>query len=221
MGKFVDLTGKKFGRLTVIKRSNKKSKNGSVLWECKCECGNQSCVSSQSLKSGRTVSCGCYGKEIRKQGTIKANKERAKHGMYGTRFYRKWDGMKGRCNRENHSNYEAYGGRGIQVCDKWNTFEGFYEDMYESYIEHCKLYGEDNTTIERIDVDGNYCKENCTWATWKEQYKNKQDTIHVVYEGEETTLIELREKYGVSKSALWGRYNRGTELIREDEKDDE
>jgi hypothetical protein len=113
-------------------------------------------------------------------------------------LYRKYHSMKDRCLRKNSSKYPNYGGRGIKICDHWlgeNGFIHFREDMYESYLEHCKLYGEGNTTLDRIDVNGDYCPENCRWATWEEQENNKTTNYMVFYNGERLSLADCIRKY--------------------------
>lgn len=100
--------------------------------------------------------------------------ERSSHGMRNTRIYRIWTQMKQRCNNPNTHLFEHYGGRGIKYAPNWDRFEGFRDDMYESYMEHEAIHGSKNTTLERIDVNKGYTKDNCKWATWIEQSKNRR-----------------------------------------------
>lgn len=157
--KFVDLTGKRFGRLTVICREE--SKNNRTMWICKCDCGNEIIAESYNIKTGHTVSCGCFQRER----TSAANMT---HGKRKTRIYRIWVCMKNRCYQETYHAFKHYGGRGITVCDEWrNSFESFYKWAISSGYE-------DNLSIDRIDVNGNYCHENCRFVTMAEQNKNKR-----------------------------------------------
>ena len=154
----LDLIGREFSRLTVISRVAN-SKSGQTRWECICKCGNTVTISGTSLVSGQTKSCGCLHKE--KIGDLNRT-----HGLTKSKIYNSWRGMKRRCTNPNNSNFEIYGGRGITFDQKWDTFNGFYEDMGYSYQEGLEL--------DRIDVNGNYCKENCRWSDQSEQCYNQR-----------------------------------------------
>lgn len=156
--KLIDLTGQKFGRLTVVERHG--VKDGHAAWLCKCDCGNTTVVNGRNLRNGRTTSCGCYHKEI----LINRSKT---HGMSKTRLYRIWHNMKNRCFYTKDKHFNDYGGRGITVCDEWkNDFESFKKwSLSNGYS--------DELTIDRINNDGNYEPSNCRWVTMKEQCKNR------------------------------------------------
>ena len=161
--KIKDLTGKRFGRLTVVSFAGRNKYNRS-LWNCLCDCGNQKIVNSNSLKRGLTKSCGCLDKE--KHIT---HPNRTTHGECGTRLYRIWQGMISRCYNPNTPSYQKwYGSKGVTVCDEWR---------YNFWIfrNRAVLHGyKDNLTIDRIDPYGNYEPSNCRWATFQEQTHNKR-----------------------------------------------
>lgn len=176
------LIGEKFGKLTIEQLAGKN--NRGYLVECLCECGNRRVFAIKDLRSGNNKSCGCLA---------------YKHGKTRTRIYRAWSNMKKRCNNEQHKDYRNYGGRGIKYCEKWETFDGFYDDMGEEYA--------DNLTIDRIDVNGDYTKANCRWITVKEQGNNKRNTRYFEYKGEILTLTDIADKYGVKYKLMKDRIN--------------
>lgn len=197
MGSAVDLTGERYGRLTVISRSHK-DKHGYVHWNCICDCGNTVSVCGCSLRKGHTKSCGCLHREV----FSSIAKNNRTHGMSKDRLYKIWSSMKMRCQDENHSSYKDYGGRGISVCNLWNTFEPFYEwAMSNGYSP--------SLTIDRIDNNGNYCPENCRWADKKTQSNNKRNNRIITIHGEKHTLSQWSDISGVKKNTIQTRLRKG------------
>ena len=185
---FVDLTGRKYGRLTVI-RFNDRDKHNNINYLCRCVCGNEKVVTGSHLRSGDVKSCGCWLREFK-----------AIHGMSRSATYNSWESMMGRCFNENDDRYSSYGGRGITVCDRWRKFENFLYDMGER---------DKWLSLDRIDNDGNYTPENCRWATASEQQRNRRANRLIEYRGETRCVAEWAEYLGINQSTLRKRLDRG------------
>lgn len=250
MPKALELSGEKFGKLTVIEKTDKKQ-NGSILWKCKCDCGSYTYVKASHLKAGNTTSCGrclsnqdlsgrrfgrliakriayrkrnfnywlCQcdcGKEkiIRNDSLIKgstrscgclasetATKLNTKHNKWGTRLYNIWNGMKQRCENENDTTYRNYGMREISVCDEWRDFEPFYDwAMANGY--------DDNLSIDRIYVNGNYEPSNCRWATREEQDRNKRNTWYITFNKKRMCATDWEIELGFPKGTFYRRIKK-------------
>lgn len=185
MPAFVDRTGMRYGRLSVLERAP--TVNGRTYWACRCICGREVVVMGQSLHAGTTVSCGCNRAErIREKG------HNVTHGLSGTRTYRIWCGMRKRCLNPAARAYARYGGRGVTACERWSRFENFLADMGE-----CP----DGLTIERIDNDRGYEPSNCKWATYAEQSANRRNTVK--FDG--LTLPELARRDGIPYATAYYR----------------
>lgn len=181
------LAGKRIGLLTVISKTNKRTKDRQVLWECLCDCGNKTLVRASWLKRGRNKSCGCY-----RPGC-------PTHSASDTRAYISWSHMLQRCYNQKADNYKHYGGRGIKVCDKWRSFSGFYADMGERPAKY---------SLERIDNDGDYCKQNCRWATQKEQGRNVRTNKNITINKKTSCIATLAEEYGMDYETLRQRITK-------------
>ncbi len=196
MGKFIDLTGQKFGRLTVIKRVEN-TDDGRIKWLCLCECGKKIIVQAGSLKGGNTKSCGCFHKEQAKNANYKHG-----HSSNGiiSHTYITWIQIIQRCTNPKRIDYKNYGGRGIKICEAWMKFEGFLQDMGER---------PSNTSIDRVNNNGNYCKENCKWSTRKEQQRNKRDNKSITIGDETKCIAGWCEELGLRYHTVITRLRRG------------
>ena len=192
-------------KLTVIHQVEDHITSGGyhyAQWLCKCQCGTEIVTRGAYLKNGNTKSCGCTKIEWAKKHVKELNKSQIKHNDSKTRLYKIWIGMKDRCNNPNNSRYLSYGGRGIFVCKEWNN-------SYESFKNWSLHNGyQENLSIDRINVNGNYEPNNCRWATNKEQQNNMTTNKLLTYNNETHTLSEWSEITGINKSTLSKRINR-------------
>ena len=197
MGKFKDLIGMKFGRLTVLERAPNKGRQ--ARWLCQCECGKKCVVPTARLNNGNTQSCGCLRLE-----RMKAN-HATTHKMAGTKIYKSWCDLKRRCTCPTDPHYERWGGRGIKIYEPWfNDFQAFYD--YVSKLPH---YGEEGYTLDRINNDGNYEPGNLRWADADTQCRNKRNNIWIDYNGEQMILKDASRTSGLPYAAVYKRYRRG------------
>jgi hypothetical protein len=199
MKKRQDLTGQKFGRLTVISFSHKTAGKNSC-WHCLCDCGGKAIVRTGSLKDGKSKSCGCIREDVSR---ARENRQ----VLHGSSAYDIWLNMKARCYNKNANNYKYYGGRGITICNRWlNSFDFFIADM--------GVRPSTNHSIDRINNGGNYEPDNCRWAAKKEQMRNRRSNVWINVEGAVKTIAEWSEitnqKYITVLSRLrrgWPEYN--------------
>lgn len=199
--KCIDLTGRKFGRLTVIERvENYITPKGIQMpqWKCKCECGNEKVVRGHDLKRGNATSCGC----LRKEKMAEIGKNKATHGYSRSRLYHIWADMKTRCYNPNSAKYHIYGAEGKTVCAEWlHDFQVFYDwAMSNGY--------RDDLTIERIDGTKGYSPDNCKWATKKEQNNNKRNNHLLEYNGKTQTITQWADELGIRRDVLYMRINK-------------
>ena len=199
MSRLNDLTGQRFGRLTVLERGPNNNRNRAT-WKCRCDCGTAKTIAGASLVRGYSTSCGCYNSE-------QTSKRNYRHGLTNTAEYRAWTGMFTRCTNPEYRAFSRYGGRGIIVCERWsgeNGFANFLNDMgFRPSTQH---------SLDRINVDGNYEPENCRWATQKEQMRNTKNSVYFTYRGETKTLPEWAELLGIAYHTLYRRIKNGWPL---------
>lgn len=198
---FIDLTGMRFGRLTVIEEYGKA--DGKVKWLCRCDCGNTKVVCGQDLKSGSTKSCGCLLEEQRHAA------KHITHGMSGTKLYRRYSGMIARCSENNRAS-KNYAEKGVRVCDEWlgeHGFENFMKWSYENGYSDDKHWTE--MTIDRIDNDGIYEPSNCRWTTAKQQCNNMSTNVNIEYNGKTQTMKQWCEELNLNYTAIKARHRKG------------
>ena len=191
------MLGKKFGLWTALADYGRRNKR--PHWFCQCECGQTSVVDGYALKYGNTSGCHkCRGPK------------KVTHGCSGrdkTPEYVAWNSMKRRCDTPTQARWPHYGGRGISVCEAWrNSFEAFLKDLGP---RPSPLH-----SLDRIDVNGNYNKANCRWATMREQMSNRTDTVLVAWRGAPRRRIDLCREFGISQRQLWNRLRHGFDLER-------
>lgn len=198
----MDLTGMRFGRLVAIKPDGRMYNH--AAWLCRCDCGNFRRHVVNDLTSGRIISCGCYqreqvGKRMRAQKTT--------HGGRRTRLYTVWASMKRRCSSMTCKEYHLYGGRGIKVCEEWMDFEKFRKWANEhGYVENADR---GSCTLDRINVDGDYCPDNCRWVDQKTQSNNRRKQKWIEIDGIVKTLSEWADISGISYSTIQYRLGKG------------
>lgn len=198
--KFKDLTGRRFGRWTVLGLSTRKAggKGRDKYWHCRCDCGTERDVIGCGLKDGTSKSCGCYQRD-----KMMAQAPITKHGLHGTRIYRIYHHMINRCEYAKDVRYPNYGGRGISVCDEWR-------DRFDAFVEWAHSTGySDELSIDRIDNDGNYTPENCRWSTPSEQAVNRRSTTLYTINGVTKCLNDWCKESALTRSGVQYRLKNG------------
>lgn len=194
----MDLTGDKYGYLTVIKMADARTNNGRIQWECICECGNHVIVPAHKLRSREKKSCGCHRYDCN---------YRSKKAKNNPRLYNIYCGMKKRCTKPSCKQYPQYGGRGITICDEWKTFEPFCDwalaNGYDATADSKQC------TIDRIDNSKGYSPDNCRWATAIEQGNNKRNNKFLTFNGETRTISEWSRHCGFKTGVIYQRLKRG------------
>lgn len=195
---FKDITGKRFGRLLVVK-IHSKSRHGNYLWLCRCDCGKSATPITGSLISGASKSCGCLKSEVtgnlwRKHGGTKLGKR--------TPEYSSWGCMRQRCTNPRNQNYHRYGGRGILVCKRWmEDFNNFLLDMGNKPSPEYEL--------ERINNNGNYDPSNCRWATRIEQANNTRQNVLLTLDGKTQNATQWASQLGIRAKLIHARKQAG------------
>ena len=202
---YIDLTGRRFGRLVVLSESEPQikitpeRKYKKRRWLCQCDCGNQCIVSMSNLRGGHTKSCGCLSNENR----ILHIQEMTTHNEYKTRLYGIWNGIKQRVSNPNRERFNRYGGRGISICEEWSN-------SYESFRDWALSNGySDELTIDRIDNNGDYCPDNCRWVSKTEQANNRSTNHMLTYQNETHTVAEWSRIVGIKGSTIIQRLGSG------------
>ena len=194
MPRFLDITGERYGRLTVLVISPHRTSEGKARWVCLCDCGAETTVDARNLRSGSSKSCGCHRSE-------RMEDLNARHLLSRTPEHDAWRHMRYRCFNPNAENFSDYGGRGITVCQQWESFERFYADMGPRPSPRHSL--------DRIDNDGDYTPDNCRWATPQQQNRNKRNNTRLSHHGRTLTLSGWSKELSISVNTLSERLSKG------------
>lgn len=203
----LDLTGRRYGLLVVVSRSENVVRGGhsKTAWHCKCDCGKSAVRIGNYLQCGKATSCGCATSDLlAKHATTHGYCSRIKgrSGEYGV-----WNQMIQRCYNQKQKKYASYGARGIQVCNRWRGKGGF-----ANFIADMGPRPTDLHTLDRINNDGNYEPENCRWATKSEQARNRRSSRIIAFNGQSMTVAEWSEKTGVARHNIHARIKYGYPL---------
>jgi len=199
---YKELRDERFGRLTVLKAApSRQEPSGRWVryWLCRCDCGSNIEVRAKFLLNGNTQSCGC----LHRERAVEAGAASRTHGQSNSPTWRSWHNMRTRCNNINVPDYPRYGGRGITICPRWDTFENFLADMGER---------PDGMTLDRLDSNGNYEPTNCRWATQSEQGNNRSTNLPLSFDGRTQTMSQWARELGLPVPTLQNRLARGWSL---------
>ena len=189
-----NIIGNKYNKLTILELERKEKKNNHwrYYYKCQCECGNIKTIERDAIVFGGSKSCGCAFKGMN-----------AKHNLCNSRIYKIYIDMKKRCYNEKNHNYKNYGGRGIKICNEWlNDFMSFYNWSLKNGYQN-------NLSIDRINVNGDYKPTNCRWATKEIQCNNKRNNVFYEYNEEKLTGTQISRKYGINYNTLRYRIRSG------------
>lgn len=185
MSRVIDLTGQRFGRLVVVARGLNRT-NGRARWNCRCDCGNSTCVNGYDLRLGKSTNCGCVRKE-------KGKMRFSTHGLSKILAYSRWCEMKTRIRRDPHYSHLSY-------CPRWQSFDSFYHDMGDCPPGY---------SLERIDNNKGYSPENCKWIPLGHQAKNTSRVITFQWNGHTLNLSEWISLLKLNRNTVWARIYRG------------
>jgi len=186
--------GDRYGRWSVISEFGISSRKNKRKFLCRCDCGNERVVLLHELRRGNSTSCGCLQKEV-------AKKQMTTHGKTKTRTYNVWISMRKRCLNPNHKSYNDYGGRGITICNKWlDNFENFLDDMGES---------PNGKSLDRIDNNKGYYKDNCRWSSWKEQANNRRNSKIINFNGKSMCCSDWEKELNFGSGLIGKRLKNG------------
>ena len=207
MGQLIDLTGRKFGKLTVVKRVEdhiQKSGAPKAMWLCKCECGGERIVYGQALRAGKAIDCGC---DTHERLSALSREHATTHGGSKTRLYKIWRHMRERCSKPKCKEYKFYGARGITVCPEWNDFTVFRDWCYANGYDPGAKRGK--CTLDRIDTNGNYEPSNCRFVDMATQSRNTRRNWMIEYNGRTQCISDWARELGIKRLTLRGRLKSG------------
>lgn len=212
MGKHIDLSGMRFGRLLVLRRAESQVSSGkhAVRWVCQCDCGMETTARTDTLKGGKVKSCGCLAREVSSVNG-KRYGGRVRHGHSYERLFNIWYLMKYRCENTKSKAFHNYGGRGIIVCEEWSNAANGYQNFKRWAYDNGYM---DTLTLDRVDNERGYEPDNCRWCDRVEQGNNKRNNILYEFSGKSQTLTTWAREYLLPPKTLWRRIHAGWDIER-------